>query len=59
MFDVNDRKQGDARIGRCSFVFGMVFNIVRHPYWKEAIIMVNNTPKGYVPPVMRSSTLLF
>ena len=50
MFDTTDRKNVDAAIGRLFFGSGMPFNIARSPLWKEAISMVNNAPKGYVPP---------
>ena len=50
MFDATDRKNVDAAIGRLFFGCGMPFNIARSPLWKEAISMVNNAPKGYVPP---------
>ncbi|XP_059073592.1 uncharacterized protein LOC131855961 [Cryptomeria japonica] len=50
MFDAIDRKNVDAAIGRLFFGCGMPFNIARSPLWKEAMRMVNNAPKGYVPP---------
>ncbi|GLJ06851.1 hypothetical protein SUGI_0050290 [Cryptomeria japonica] len=50
MFDAIDTRNVDVAIGRLFFGFVMPFNIARSLLWKEAMRMVNNMPKGYVPP---------
>ncbi|ERN18985.1 hypothetical protein AMTR_s00194p00040050 [Amborella trichopoda] len=50
MFDAHAREDVAAAIARCYYAHGIPFNVVKGPQFQEMLYVINNAPKGYVPP---------
>ena len=49
-FENEKREVVDIKIGRCLITNGVSFNLVRSPYWREMVQVINEAPRGYRAP---------
>ena len=46
-FDNDKREIADIKIEHCLITNGVSFNLVRSPYWREMVQVINEAPHGY------------
>jgi hypothetical protein len=50
MFNNQKREETESRVARAIFACGIPFNVVRSPYWKDIVKVINEAPQGFKGP---------